>query len=420
MNSSVFKEFFYKNRQKCDSLHVGVIALMLLYFSTQQVSAQEKSLRFARADEIVVGAAQLDRYLPWLTGKGVGVVCNHTSLVNDVHLVDTLLSEGIAVQKIFSPEHGFRGTAAEGEKTADTVDPSSGIPVISLYGNNRKPPPSSLQDIDIMVFDIQDVGARFYTYISTLALVMEACAGSSIPLVILDRPNPNGFYVDGPVLDTAFRSFVGMHPVPIAHGMTVAEYALMINGERWLETGIQCELKIVKAEGYDHSLIYRLPVRPSPNLPDWRSVYLYPSLCLFEGTIVSVGRGTDMPFQVIGHPDLVSGSYVFVPRATNNSSIKPAYEGQACHGQSLTGYAENILFNEPGLNLDFLINYYGYLSTDHAFFTNYFDQLAGNSQLRQQIIDNVDIQDIKKSWSVKLDEYRTIRMKYLLYPDFSH
>jgi len=287
-----------------------------------------------------------------------------------------------------------------------------------LYGKNKKPQVADLADVDMVVFDIQDVGARFYTYISTMTFVMEACAENQIPVIILDRPNPNGFYVDGPVLESEFKSFVGLHPVPIVHGMTVGEYAKMVNGEGWLENGVKCELSVIPVENYTHRDFYELPVRPSPNLPNKNAVYLYPSLCLFEGTIVSVGRGTDFPFQVIGHPDFVTGSYLFTPKSIPGVASKPKYEGVTCFGQNLTGFAENITNQPHQLSLFWLIEYYKILKDKGSFFDNYFEKLAGTAQLRKQIEEGWSEVQIRESWQPGLEKFRQIRKKYLLYPDF--
>jgi len=275
-----------------------------------------------------------------------------------------------------------------------------------------------MQDIELVIFDIQDVGARFYTYISTMAYVMEACAENDIPVVVLDRPNPNGFYVDGPVLDTAFKSFVGMHAVPIVHGMTVGEYAQMVNGEFWMKDSIQCDLTIIPVANYSHNDFYELPEKPSPNLPNKYAVYLYPSLCLFEGTDVSIGRGTEYPFQVIGHPEFLLGSYIFVPRSIPGIATHPKHEGVYCNGQNLIGYAQEMQNNPPQLNLTWLLAYYDALKDQTEFFTDYFTLLAGTDLLQQQIEEGWDEAQIRESWQPGLSEFKKIRKQYLLYPDF--
>lgn len=368
--------------------------------------------------EMVMGAGRTDKYLPLIEGKNVAVVANHTSLIGSAHLVDSLLALDINVVKVFSPEHGFRGQAGAGEKVNDKIDLVTGLPIISLYGDHKKPGPEDLENVDMVIFDIQDVGARFYTYISTMTLVMEACAEAGIPVIVTDRPNPNGFYVDGPVLEEEFRSFVGMHPVPVVHGMTTGEYARMVNGEYWLADSLQCELAIIPVENYSHAYYYELPVPPSPNLPNKYAVYLYPSLCLFEGTDVSVGRGTEYPFQVIGHPEFTPGSYVFVPRSVPRKAMHPKHEGVYCNGQNLIGYARE-MFNQPaGLNLSWLISYHDFLKDKTDFFNAYFNKLAGTDKLQKQIQAGLSEKEIRESWRGDLEEFEKIRKKYLLYPDF--
>ncbi|MFI5221966.1 MAG: exo-beta-N-acetylmuramidase NamZ domain-containing protein, partial [Bacteroidia bacterium] len=286
-------------------------------------------LLFLKANAgIITGAQQTQAYLPLIKGKNISLVVNQTSMIGEKHLVDSLLSLNIRIKKIFAPEHGFRGDHGAGEKIKSTIDTKTGLPIISLYGEHKKPTLADLNETDIVIFDIQDVGARFYTYISTLHYVMEACAELNKELIILDRPNPNGHYVDGPVLDMKFKSFVGMHPVPVVHGMTIGEYAKMINGEKWLLNGVQCKLKIIELKNYTHDSMYRLPVRPSPNLPTMGSIYLYPSLCFFEGTNYSVGRGTDKPFECLGKPGMTQGNYRFIPRSVAGVADHPPFEGK--------------------------------------------------------------------------------------------
>jgi len=388
------------------------VYLVLLVFQSFCACSQSQDAR------IIVGAEQTGAYFPLIKGKNIALVVNHTSLIGEIHLVDSLLRADFKVVKVFSPEHGFRGNADAGQEISDKIDLVTGLPIISLYGKNKKPQVADLADVDMVIIDIQDVGARFYTYISTMTYVMEACAENQIPVVILDRPNPNGFYVDGPVLEPAFKSFVGLHPVPIVHGMTVGEYAKMVNGEGWLENGVKCELSVIPVENYTHSDFYELPVRPSPNLPNKNAVYLYPSLCLFEGTIVSVGRGTDFPFQVIGHPDFVTGSYLFTPKSIPGVASKPKYEGVTCFGQNLTGFAENITNQPHQLSLFWLIEYYKILKDKGNFFDNYFEKLAGTAQLRKQIEEGWSEDQIRETWQPGLEKFRQIRKKYLLYPDF--
>ncbi len=344
------------------------LSFTLFVTCCQGQAGMDRDLKFIEKDDIMVGAQITQDYFPLLMGKRIGLVANQTSLIGSVHLADSLVNAGFRLASIFSPEHGFRGNKEAGEEINNGIDPKTGVKVISLYGLHRKPTDEDLSGIDVMVYDIQDVGVRFFTYISTMSYVMEACAENGIPLIILDRPDPNGFYVDGPVLDTAFRSFVGMHPVPVVYGMTAGEYAGMVNGEGWLAGNMRCDLTVVKVKGYDHSMVYKLPVAPSPNLPNWQSVYLYPSLCLFEGTFISVGRGTDRPFQIIGHPDFYIGSYAFIPHSIPGVSEHPPYEGQACYGQSLSGFAENIRNNEFHFTLSYLLNTHVFFKDSTDFF----------------------------------------------------
>lgn len=367
---------------------------------------------------IVPGAERTEEYFSLVSGKSLAVVANHSSLVSGVHLVDTLLRAGFRVEKIFSPEHGFRGDAGAGEKIPDGLDPVSGLPVISLYGKNRKPTQRDLAGIDLLVFDIQDVGVRFYTYVSTLTYVMESCAEYSVPILLLDRPNPNGDYIDGPILEEKFSSFVGLHPVPVVYGMTLGEYGLMVNGEGWLKEGRKADLTVVPVGNYCHADRYVLPVNPSPNLPNMTAVGLYPSLCFFEGTIVSIGRGTDKPFQVIGHPDYHPGSYTFTPRSIPGVALKPKYQDTVCFGLNLSGIQMDSVPGERKINLSWLYEMYDYFKDSGDFFTTYFDYLAGTDQLRMSLIEGKNIKEIKNSWQKGLKEFATCREKYLLYPDF--
>jgi uncharacterized protein YbbC (DUF1343 family) len=342
-----------------------------------------------------------------LKNKKVGVIGNQSSMIVNTHLVDSLLSLGIDVVKVFSPEHGFRGTADAGAIIEDGIDSKTGIPIISLYGNNKKPTREQLQEIDILVFDIQNVGVRFYTYISTLHYVMEAAAESNIKVIVLDRPNPNGHYVDGPILDTAFQSFVGMHTIPVVHGMTIGEYAKMINGENWIST--KCDLTIIKMENYTHDMSYNLPIKPSPNLPNARSINLYPSLCLFEGTTISIGRGTDYPFQHFGAPYLES-SYSFTPKSGEGSKY-PKHEDIVCFGTDLR-FQDNYLTT---INLNWIIETYKQCPKKEEFFTNFFDKLAGTDKLKKQIIAGKTSKEIKASWEEGLSSFKKLRENYLIY-----
>ncbi|MEB2342584.1 MAG: DUF1343 domain-containing protein [Flavobacteriia bacterium] len=365
---------------------------------------------------IRTGAERTEAYLPLLRGKRVAVVTNQTGMIGRTHLVDSLLALQVDVAKVFAPEHGFRGTADAGEMVADQRDRQTGLPLVSLYGKNKKPSPAQLADVDLLLFDIQDVGVRFYTYTSTLHYVMEAAAELGKPVVVLDRPDPNGFYVDGPVLDTAYRSFVGMHPVPLVHGMTIGEYARMINGERWLKDGVQCELTVIPCEGYGHGLFYELPVRPSPNLPTMAAIYLYPALGLFEGTIVSVGRGTDRPFQCIGFPGCTLGDYHFTPRSMPGAK-DPPYRDQACTGLDLHVFGEIYSRADPRLDLQWLIGMYQAAPDKARFFhATFFDKLAGGRALREAIIAGKTETEIKRSWQPALEAFGQKRKAYLLYP----
>ena len=373
-----------------------------------------QTVNFVSKDDYVYGALDSENYFRLLEGLRVGVVANQTSIVGETHLVDTLVVSGINVKRIFTPEHGFRGAADAGAKVNDGKDEKTGIEIVSLYGKTKKPTPEMLRDIDVMLFDLQDVGVRFYTYISTMTYVMEACAEQDIPFIVLDRPNPNGFYIDGPVLKSENKSFVGLHPVPVVYGMTIGEYAQMVNGEGWMKDGIHCELTVISIPGYDRNAIYELPVKPSPNLPNWESVYLYPSLCFFEGTIVSVGRGTDMPFQIFGHPAM-RGGFTFTPGRKAGAS-KPLFEGERCRGLDLTDFAHDYANNPTLLHLEWLIDAYRQLhETNDPFFTKYFDLLSGDKKLMQQIKNGKSAEDIRASWQSELDAFKSIREKYLIY-----
>jgi uncharacterized protein YbbC (DUF1343 family) len=362
----------------------------------------------------VPGAGRPDLYLPLITGKQIAVVANQTSMTGDVHLVDFLLSKGIDVKKIFTPEHGFRGVADAGESISNGKDPVTGLMVISLYGTHHKPSPEELAGIDIVIFDIQDVGVRFYTYISTLHYVMEACAENNIRSIVLDRPNPNGFYCDGNIPDTAFNSFVCMHPVPIVYGMTIGEYALMINGENWLKGGVKCDLEVIKCKYYTYKSFYELPVKPSPNLPNQTSVYLYPSICFFEGTNISLGRGTPFPFQVYGSPLLPDKGFSFIPESTEGAR-NPILMGVKCYGTDLRNAIKDKIVPSPKVNLEWMIDGYRDYPQKDKFFIPYFDVLAGGPLLREQIQKGMTADQIRESWKEGLDKFRKIRAKYLLY-----
>ncbi len=359
---------------------------------------------------ILVGAESLS-YLPKIKGKKIGIVANATSIVyqSNLHLVDYLLREKFDVQKIFAPEHGFRGTADAGEIIKDGKDIKTGLPIISLYGNNKKPKPEQLKGLDVLIFDIQDVGARFYTYISTLHYVMEACAENNIPLLVLDRPNPNGGIIDGPILEPEFHSFVGMHEIPILHGMTIGEYAQMINGEKWLDNGIQCKLTVVPCENYNRNMPYSLPVKPSPNLPNDQSINLYASLCFFEGTNVSVGRGTDMQFQIYGSPYLPKSDFTFTPKP-NEGAKDPLYNGKVCYGEDLSNIEK-----VKQLELKWLIKAYQRTSDKSKFFNSFFTKLAGTQNLQRQIESGLTEDEIRATWQNDLKNFKTKRERYLIY-----
>ena len=367
------------------------------------------------ATKVVTGAEQLSEYLPDIENRKVGLIVNQTSIVDGSHLVDLLLSKGIQVKKIFTPEHGFRGDVEAGDSVNNSIDKKTGIPIISLYGKNKKPTKENLSGIDVIIFDIQDVGCRFFTYISTMHYAMEACAENNIPLIILDRPNPNGDYVDGPVLKPELKSFVGMHPIPIVHGCTVGELALMINGEGWLDGNLRCNLKVVPVKNYKHSDRYELPVKPSPNLPNQASIRLYPSLCLFEATTVSIGRGTEFPFQVIGFPNKRFGYFTFTPQSIKGVSAKPLHEGKQCFGVDLRDETKT-----PQFTLSYFINFFNKFENPDSFWSSkrWIDLLSGDPNFYSQINEKRSESEIRQSWQSDLLKYKTMRKKYLLYPDF--
>lgn len=376
---------------------------LLLACSCSCVNAQQS---------IVTGAGRIDVYLPLLKGKRVAMMVNQTATVGTTHLVDTLLKCGVKIVKIFSPEHGFRGIADAGEKVGNNKDEKTGLPIISLYGKHRKPDAADLRDVDIIIFDIQDVGARFFTYISSLEELMEAAAVHKKPLLVLDRPNPNGHYVDGPVLDTQFRSFIGMQPIPVVHGMTIGEYAQMLNGESWLDDQVKCNLTVITCLGYTHRTKYNLPVKPSPNLPNMAAVYLYPSTCFFEGTVFSLGRGTDKPFQVFGHPSLPKDLFAFTPRSMPGAK-SPVLKDTTCYGFDLsaTTYMDSI-------SLSWLIQAYKMFEQKDKFFIPFFNKLSGNTALMAQIKAGLSEAAIRQSWQPSIGKFKKIRKKYLLYEDF--
>jgi uncharacterized protein YbbC (DUF1343 family) len=382
----------------------------VLFFLIFLTACNANKIGRTLALEIKTGADNTKAYLPLLRGKKIGIVTNQTGILsNKTHLVDFLLSKNIKIQTIFAPEHGFRGTADAGEHVIDGKDAKTGLPIISLYGDNRKPKLAQLAEIDIIVFDLQDVGLRFYTYISTLHYVMEACAENNIPLLILDRPNPNGNIVDGPILEKDYTSFVGMHPIPVLYGMTIGEYGKMINGEKWLQNGVQCKLTVIPCVSYNRKMSYSLPVKPSPNLPNDQSINLYASLCFFEGTNVSVGRGTEKQFQIYGSPFLPKSDFSFVPQP-NFGAKEPMHKDQICYGEDLSAVPK-----VSQLELKWLLKAYKETSDKSKFFNPFFTKLAGTKQLQQQIEAGASEKEIRKSWDKGLNDFRKIREKYLIY-----
>jgi uncharacterized protein YbbC (DUF1343 family) len=399
-------------------------------------------LTVAGQDKVITGADRTGTYFPMLKGKRVAVFANQTSIVGNTHLVDTLVKAGIQVVKIFGPEHGFRGTADAGEKVGNAVDAKTGIPVVSLYGSHKKPTPQDFDGVDVIVFDIQDVGVRFYTYISSLEYVLEAALENHKPLLLLDRPNPNGHYVDGPVLDRKFSSFVGMQPVPIVYGMTIGEYAMMLTGEKWLSPAANAihaynittqpsadtpfHFLVLKCRNYDHTTRYSLPVMPSPNLKEMQSIYWYPSTCFFEGTVLSEGRGTDKPFQIFGHPALPKNLYSFTPRPNAGAKSSKCF-GKVCYGWNLSGSVDEVLAKTGNrIQLKYLLEAYKLFPGKDSFFLKaksgkpedvFFNKLAGNATLLWQVRSGKSEADIRKSWQPGLTQFKAIRKKYLLYKD---
>ncbi len=411
-----------------------IVSLLVLLTTTAQTGEKK----------IMAAAERIPVYLPLIKGKNIGVFANHTSMVGNTHLVDTLRKLGVNIKVIFGPEHGFRGNAPAGEKISNYIDEETGIPVVSLYGSKQRPTAEDLKGVDIVLFDIQDVGVRFYTYISSLEEMMEAVFEHKIPLLLLDRPNPNGHYVDGPVLDKRFKSFVGMQPVPVVYGMTIAEYAMMLTGEKWLSEKANAyadyfqkvtqhhpdtpfHFMVIKNANYNHKSKYVLPVKPSPNLPNIQSIYLYPSTCYFEGTVLSEGRGTDKQFQVFGHPDLPKNLYAFTPNP-NAGAKSSKHFGKVCYGWDLSGTPEEVLAKvDNRIQLKWLMEAYRLFPQKDSFFIlprsgrmeeSFFNKLAGNNELWQQIKAGKSEEEIRKSWETKLSEFKAIRKKYLLYEDF--
>jgi uncharacterized protein YbbC (DUF1343 family) len=385
---------------------------------------KEKPAHYTEAKKMLTGADQTGKYLPYLKGKRIGMVINQTSIIGKTPIIDSFQAMGVNVVKIFGPEHGFRGNASNGAKVADEVDPETGIPVISLYGKKRKPSKEDLDSIDLMIYDIQDVGARFYTNINILYYTMEACAENGKELMIFDRPNPNGYFIDGPILDMKLKSGIGMFPIPISHGLTIGEFAQMVNGEGWLPNKAKCKLNIIKNANYSHDMPYILPVNPSPNLNSAQSILLYPSLCLFEGTVISQGRGTQFPFTVLGNPELKGKySFSFTPVSIPGMSETPLHQNQECYGLDLRKYDTENLRKNKQVNLKWLMEMYKAYPNKEKFFDfrqskqmGNFDKLAGNTLLKEQIIAGKSEKEIRSTWEPGLSQYKTMRKKYVLYP----
>jgi uncharacterized protein YbbC (DUF1343 family) len=390
------------------------IVLPTFLFLLLAISVSAQTLTVAEFTSSIPGNTQTEKYLPLLAGKRVAVLTNASGVIGKTSLVDTLLKLKVKVKKVFVPEHGFRGEADAGVSVASTKDRKSGLPVISLYGKAKKPTAVQLADVDVVLYDIQDLGVRFYTYISTMSYMMEACAENKKSMIVLDRPNPNGFYIDGPVLEPEFKSFLGMHPVPIVYGMTCGEYAQMVNGEGWLKNKIKCQLTVIPMGAYDRNVSYNLPVRPSPNIPNQKAIILYPSLGLFEGTIMSLGRGTDWPFQMVGHPKYPDKKFEFTPKP-NAVNKSPRYSGKACYGIDLRDVSY-ITRHPHRLNLEWMPIMY-MMMRDTGFFESNFNYHAGNSQLQKQLKEMLPEPIIRDSWAEKLLSFKAIRSRYLLYPD---
>jgi uncharacterized protein YbbC (DUF1343 family) len=383
---------------------------------TEETTIQPTTSSVEATMSVITAAERIAVYHPLLQNKKVALVVNQTSIVRESHLVDTLLKLGVNISVIFAPEHGFRGKADAGEVINDTKDTKTGLPIISIYGKKKKPSAEDLKEVDIVVFDIQDVGVRFYTYISTLHYVMEACSEFKKPLLVLDRPNPNGYFIDGEILDPAYKSFVGMHEVPTVYGMTIGEYAKMINGEGWLPNKDICDLTVIECKNYTHDTFYELPVKPSPNLPNTRSILLYPSVCFFEGTTLSLGRGTEKQFQVIGHPSLKS-DFSFTPMP-NEGAKEPPLKGEKCYGSDLSNITTGSIIKEKRINLSYLIDYHNKMkSANQKFFldNNFIDKLAGSDKLRKQILAGKSEEEIRSTWKQGLEKFMQVRQKYLIY-----
>lgn len=388
-----------------------ILLFVLVLLAPQQIILAQKH------ENVIVGAERLGEYLPFLQGKRIAVLTNQTGRIGNENIVDFLHKRNLHIVCIFSPEHGFRGTADAGEHVSSSVDEKTGIPIRSLYeGNTGKPSDETMKSIDVLLFDLQDVGLRFYTYLTTMVRMMDACAANHVKMIVLDRPNPNGFCVDGPILDMKYKSGVGWIPVPVMHGMTLGELAGMVNGEKWLLNGAQCDLTVIKCKNYTHSTLYRLPVAPSPNLPNMRAIYLYPSLCYFEATPVSLGRGTDAPFQLYGHPNMIGYNFIFTPRSIAGAKYPPQLD-RSCHGVDLrTEPSDEALFKN-GINLSYLIDAYNNLHLDDYFFNSFFERLIGVGYVRKMIEEGKSAEEIKAMWQDDIQKFKIQRKPYLLYPE---
>lgn len=389
----------------------SILILTVLIFSFVSANAENKD-----CEKIKTGAERLEKYLPLLEGKKVAVMSNQTGIIGDKHLVDVLIDNKVDLVGIFSPEHGFRGTADAGEHVSSSIDEKTGVPIWSLYGSNKgKPSVEQLQQFDVLVFDLQDVGLRFYTYYASMARLMDACAESGKKMIVLDRPNPNGFYVDGPILDMKHKSGVGWLPIPVVHGMTLGELALMINGEKWLPQQRICDLTVIPCENYTHQTKYELPVAPSPNLPNIHSIYLYPSTCLFEGTVMSLGRGTTYPFEVYGHPDYKNASFSFTPESVSGAKNPPLL-GKKCFGVDLRKVSNESIWKQ-GFDLSYVIDAYQNLKIGEKFFTSFFEKLVGVDYIRKQIVSGKSAEEIRAMWQNDVECFKKQRKPYLLYAE---
>ncbi len=396
---------------KNNKLICFISALILV----SQFLIAQSPLSVKEYSSVMLGAQQFDKYVPQLKNKRVGIVTNITGVINTTSIVDTLLKLKVNVKKIFGPEHGFRGNTEAGEKVTSNIDAKTGLPIVSLYGSNKKPTAEQLKNIDVLIYDIQDIGVRFYTYISTMCYAMEACAENKKEFIVLDRPNPNGFYIDGPTMKNEFKSFLGIHNVPLVYGMTCGEYARMANAEGWLKNKVKCNLTVIPLKNYDRKATYALPVKPSPNIPNLEAILMYPGLGLFEGTIISLGRGTDSPFQVIGHPNYSDTAFYFIPKATTLSK-EPKYLAKRCYGLDLK--KDDYLKQHPRkMNLNWIKKMYADLNKPD-FFDRNFNFHSGNSELQEQLKAGLSEEEIRKTWQKDLDNFKIVRKKHLLYTDF--